>query len=557
MEEKKSSGAEKVESTEQQIIETAPEKPVKKTKAVLKEERKGKRMELKAKHKEERMKRLAELKEKRAERKAEAIKRREMLKNETATQRMKRKEREKKARLALLEKKRAERKEKALHAKELRQRRKEARLQDRRHRRENRRTPGFGGWLAAVISLGVTTLVLTTIVTAGAMRMTDMNGAAYAGYRSSFYEFAGLLSDVENNLEKLSVSNGSGEQRRIATDLLVSGSLAEGALERFPADFSTSAHLSTTLNEASALARSLLALPAGEKMSSEQRETLDRLMEEQSALQLQVNELANCMTDGELNCFLKKGEGAFAKLFTAPKETVVDRNVSAKGDSVSSAEAEKTVRKIFPEGKISLGGEATTASLECYNFTVTDERGRDAFVQVTKQGQLVFFDSYEDCYAKNYTVEKAEEIAEEFLETIGLDDMEAVFISESGTTVDFTFVYEQDDVFVYADEVKVKVCETKGKVIGFEGVKYCQNHKPRTIASPAITKAQAKEATSKSLAVEEVDLVLLPLSGKEILTYEVHGTSGKKAYLIYIDAQSGEEVAIYSVIETKQGRILK
>ena len=144
----------------------------------------------------------------------------------------------------------------------------------------------------------------------------------------------------------------------------------------------------------------------------------------------------------------------------------------------------------------------------------------------------------------------------EFLAGLGLEEMESVFVSESGTSVDFTFVYEQDDVLVYPDLVRVKVCETRGKVVGIEAAEFWNTHRYRAIPAPKLTKAEAKEKAGR-LNVEEIELAIIPVNGQETLCYELYGKHGEESYLVYIDAQSGEEAAIYTIVETKQGNILK
>lgn len=46
--------------------------------------------------------------------------------------------------------------------------------------------------------------------------------------------------------------------------------------------------------------------------------------------------------------------------------------------------------------------------IEAYNFFLHDERGRQLFAQISKKGgELVSFDFYEDCSAKNFDLERS------------------------------------------------------------------------------------------------------------------------------------------------------
>lgn len=556
MEEKKvSSGAEKVENTEK--------KNINKTKGTVKQERKTKAMELREQRKENAAKRKAERLEKAAQRREERKKRAEMLRHETKAQRMKRKERERKERIALAEKRRAEAKERALKNKELRLKKKEARLAARKERRQ-RHAPGYGGWLAATITLGVTTLVLGSVVTAEAIEMTKQRSVAGAGYRSTFYELVGLMDEMETDLSKLRVANSTSEVRQLATDLYVQSSLAEGALERFPVSVQNCASMTSYINSTRDLSGEILAsLGRGNGLSAEQAQEIDALYEKQSALKSKMNVLANEMTDADFKCLLKGGDGKFSQLFASldeKKNEVVQATVSL-GEKISTGEGEELVRRYFADYNIKTveqTGEAVSDSIACYNYSLTDTRGREIFAQISKEGgKLIFFDSYEKCEAKNFNIEKCEEIAEDFLESIGIDEVESVFVSESGTTVDFTFVAEQNDVLLYPDTVKVKVCETKGKVIGMEAADYYASHRARKIGKPTISKARAIEEVGDKMKVTATNLAIIPLRGEEVLCYECEGKRGNKSYLVYVDAKTGEEVAIYTVVESKQGMFLK
>ena len=66
--------------------------------------------------------------------------------------------------------------------------RKEERAERRRSRREGR--PGFGGWLAAVVSLSVAVLALGAILTVGYFDLDEARAQLTDGYRRAAYELA-------------------------------------------------------------------------------------------------------------------------------------------------------------------------------------------------------------------------------------------------------------------------------------------------------------------------------------------------------------------------------
>lgn len=543
MEEKEiSSGAEKVERVQAQ----AEKKVASAREKVLEEKAKAK----------------AQLREERAKRK-------EMLANETEAQRLKRKEQEKKERLARKAQQAAEQKELALEKKEAQLKRKEQRLAEREHKREKKdRTPGFGGWLAAVISLGVITLILGTTVMVGAFNMMNTNGVMMSGYRSSLYELVGLMDEIETDLDKLRVANSVSAQQRLATDLYVNAALAEGVLERVPLEGNETVNVTGFVNNMSAFSQEMLKkLHAGSGMTAEQEAKLEQLYAKQEKVKQELNTLVNSMSDQDLFAMFRGEAGRMQESFsnienyTAEEEQPKAQPTSAldSAEEVSASKAEELCRKYFEDYQITeahFAGEAITDGVQCYNFEMTDSYGRGIFAQISKKGgKLIQFDSYEECEAKNFDLEMCEDIAEEFLQAMGFDDMEVVWVSENGTQVTFTYVQEEDDVLLYPDRVLLKVCETRGKVVGMEAATYWKNHTSRTLPAPVLTRDQAKAKLRTTLNVMHSDLCVIPVDGEEVLCYEFAGKMGERMYFVYVDAQTGEEVELYKVENTKQGQI--
>lgn len=547
---------------------------------------KERKLEKKLAAKEKRAERVAQRKERTAKRRAERAERKDLLKNETAVQRLERKERERLQRLEAREKAAARRHELLLKKKEDRLKRKENRLSDRRHKREERtkrtreRAPGFGGWLAAVISLGVVSLVMATVVTAGAMNLADMNSGMISSYQDDIYELDGAADNMQTALSKLRVSSSAADQSRLLADLLVNCEIAECDLEHIPVDGVTSANISAFVNKTSAFCRRALAkLASGEPLGESDRNTLDYLYKVSTEIRSELDQLAVTMTSddivdlvkGKENGTLSSGFSGVAKGTTEVPDTITDGpfadsvyKVNAKGlssyEEISSSEGKKLVERYldsYDVENVECTGEATISGFTCYNYEATDARGRSYFVQLSEQGgKLVMLDSYEMCKANNYDIDECIAIAEEFLERCGFENVKPVYFFETGTTADINFCYEQDGVVVYADMVKVKVCETRGCVTGVEAYSYWMNHSERSIGS---AKATVSDVRGKfpSLDITSTRLAYIPLDGEETLCYEVVGRYGGEEYYIYFDAATAKEVAVFTVENSDAGRILK
>ena len=107
---------------------------------------------------------------------------------------------------------------------------------------------------------------------------------------------------------------------------------------------------------------------------------------------------------------------------------------------------------------------------------------------------------------------------------------------------------------LYPDMIKVKVCEERGIVTGMEAMSYVKNHSSRHIEGATVTSEQAESAIDGRIEVKGTRLALIPLDGEELLCHEFNGTFDGREYFVYVDARTGEEVQVLTVIGTAQGR---
>ena len=167
---------------------------------------------------------------------------------------------------------------------------------------------------------------------------------------------------------------------------------------------------------------------------------------------------------------------------------------------------------------------------------------------------MVMFDSYKECTQHNFSVERCRDIAADFLKALGFENLESVWVSENGTTCNINFCPVQNGVVLYPDMVKVKVCEERGIVTGAEAMSYVMNHSQRDIAGATITKAEAQSVIDGRIEVTSSRLALIPVDGQEVLCYEFAGKFDGSDYFVYVDAATGNEVQVLTVVGTAQGR---
>ena len=485
-------------------------------------------------------------------------------------------EQAKQARAAKMEARTAERQKAAAEKQAIKERHRREKAEQRAEKRQKRHTPGFGGWLAAVISLGATCLVLATIVTYGWINMSAMQTGMAGMYTQSLYELNAIVDNLDSNLSKARVSTSSADRARVLTDIAIESEMAEVILERMPLDITLTEEMSGFINKMGDSAQNMLyTVAAGGELEEWQIKSLEYMYANNLKLKRALNEVV-ATADGKAMLESLKGKGSVLDgsfsdiqnnvieepkgIFDGPfSDSAEDTNMSffeGLGE-ISQSEAEEIAKGIFADYKVTEArctGEATKGKLSFYNISVATEDG-EMLAQLSKKGgKLVMFDSYKECTEHNFSVDRCKDIATDFLKAAGYENVKPVWVSENGTTCNINFCYVQDGVVVYPDMIKVKVCEERGLVTGAEAMTYVMNHSQRDIPAATVTEAQAQSAIDGRIEVTSSRLAIIPLNGEEILCHEFAGSFDGSDYFVYVDAQTGEEVQVLTVIGTAQGR---
>ena len=569
--------AKKAVSSKKPVNQKKKEREQKKIAAMkIRAEKKQKRLEKKLEAKQKRLDRIQHAKELRRERIEKRRERRDMLRHETKEARIERKQEERRAKVEAHVAKR----EAALAEKRARREHKlKLRAEKRMEKNDKRHAPGFGGWLAAVISLGVTTLALGTMLTFGWLNMNGMQADMAAYNTESVYELNSIVDNLDTNLSKARVSNSKNEQVKLLSKIAIESEMAETILERLPLESQTVEKLTSFVNKMGDSAQSMLySVASGKPLTDSQIATIEHMYSTNSQLKDMINELcSNCTEKEMINALNGKTDSLFFTTFDNIQNTTVEtpkeihdgpfaeniEKVTAKNleglEEITPSRAEELAREYFGDYKITdvkCTGETSAEQLTLYNIVMTTNDG-EMSAQLSKNGgKVVEFNSYKACTDNNFSVERCIDIAEDFLDKLGYDDMKAVWTSENGTTCNLNFAYEDDDVIFYSDLIKVKVCEERGIVTGMEGLSYVLNHIERQAPAPSISKAEASENLNQKFETESTRLCVIPTEGGEALCYEFCGTYDGSTYYIYVDAKTGEEIEVFTVIGTKQGKAL-
>ncbi|MDO5557794.1 MAG: germination protein YpeB [Clostridia bacterium] len=154
--------------------------------------------------------------------------------------------------------------------------------------------------------------------------------------------------------------------------------------------------------------------------------------------------------------------------------------------------------------------------------------------------------------------EEANRIGKEYLDSKGFSNMKETYYLKQEGIVTINYAYEQEDVIVYSDLIKVKIALDNGEILGIETSGYLNSHEKRDFKNVEISKSKAKQSLNNNLEITGERLAMIPTKWKtEVLCWEFKGRVEERDFLVYINAQTGKEQDILMIINTPDGTLTK
>ena len=463
--------------------------------------------------------------------------------------------------------------------------RKEERAERRRSRREGR--SGFGGWLAAVVSLSVAVLALGAILTVGYFDLDEARAQLTDGYRRAAYELAERVEALDTSLAKARVAEGAALQRAL-TEVLVQCELAERDLESIPVDGVDAAPLAAFFGRTAGSSRRLLGkLAAGRALSAEEEAEVERLYGRAEELREGAAALSEGAAAVGAEAFgaqsrFREGFDALSRIAAEGERPQPPFGPHPQGKGASEGERPQPPFGPQPQGKgasegsllaaapalsereigeraqslfasygckdAAVVGRAERRGVACFEVEFSDGEGRPYTALLTERGgYLAFLDGHEDCSRLLFDRDACVEAARKFLDGCGYAGLVPVWATEGGSECRVEFVPEEEGVLLYTDRVMVKVCRGRGEVTGLDARLYLRCHKERAFAEPAVARETVEANAARRMDLLGVRAALIPRAGRELLCWEVRGTAGGRLYYAYVDAATGETAEIRTV----------
>ena len=404
-------------------------------------------------------------------------------------------------------------------------------------------------------------------------------------YNQSLYELVYYMDNVKNYLAKATISTSPVSGAETLTNVWREANLAQTYLSMLPIQAHELENTEKFLNQVSDYSYSLSRKNfEGKKLSDEDLENLQELHKYSIEINNVVNQISFDLNAGNLKWkdltgnrdvdFAQQVSSDFSLASSleenlhqysgliydgAYSEHIVsEEKKGLKGEKISEEDAKNKAKEFIGNHniqEISSYGFSENAAVPSFTFNIKNKNDENITISISeKGGDIVFMNSDKKVEQENIEYEEANKKGKEFLEQKGFKNMKQTYYLKNDGVMTINYAYSQDGVLMYPDLIKVKVSLDDGQILGIETTGYLNNHTQRDISKVKITKEQAREKLNKKLNIQSELLAVIPTEWKtEILCYEFKGKVEDTEYLVYINAENGEEEQILIITNTPNG----
>ncbi len=419
-------------------------------------------------------------------------------------------------------------------------------------------------------------------------KQREYRQASENSYNAAFFELVDYVQNVETYLAKSLISSTPEHGAETLTNLWREANLAQAYLSRLPIESQELENTEKFLNQVSDYSYSLSRKNIyNESLSDEDFNNLKELHTYSQELENTLNQLSDDLNTGRFSWgeLTKKGTVAFAQqVDNISKESFSNleenfheysgliydgafsehlTNAEPKGltgDDIDENQAKEIAENfigIENIKEISNLGYFENATISNYGFSIKKNNDETVNISISKKGgHVISMNANRDVNTESITQEQADEKGKQYLESKGFSNMKETYYLKQDGIVTINYAYNQDNVVMYPDLIKVKVALDNGEILGLESTGYLNNHQERDISNVKITKEEAKKNLNKNLEITSEGMAVIPTEWKtEILCYEFKGKVDEREFLVYINAENGKEEDVLVITNTPNGTL--
>ena len=408
-------------------------------------------------------------------------------------------------------------------------------------------------------------------------------------YNLAFYELIDYISDMENYLAKSMISSSSELSAENLMHIWRQANLAQVYLSQLPISTNELSNTAKFLNQVSDYSHSLARKTIdGEDLTQEELDNLKSLYDYSVRLTDTLEQLSSDMNSGAISWgeLTEDVDTTFAQQvdnLSATSFSNIDENFgeyegliydgaysehieSAEkkgltGNDVTEEQARQKAISFIGQDKakdITFNGLIENGDFKVYDYSIKindqDENNPLTISVSQKGGHIVIANYNREIQEEKIQIEEANQIGKTFLQNLGIPDMEPTYYLKQGGAVTINYAYTQEGVTIYPDLIKLKIALDNGQVLGMETSGYLNNHTERNIKTPLVSREEAKDSLNKNLEITSQGLAIIPTEWKtEIFCYEFKGKINETDFLVYVNAETGEEENVLVIINTPNG----
>ena len=382
------------------------------------------------------------------------------------------------------------------------------------------------------------------------------------------------------------ISKSSKHSAKTLTKIWNEANLAVVYMENIPFDDKGTSKSIKFLNQVSDYAYTLSRKSInGEELSNDDFDNLNKLYKYSVDLKNTINEMALELNNGTLSwddldntsklAFADEEDidifGSIESNFDDYEGLIYDgayadfivknEKLGLTGDNIDANKAKDKLINIFGKDqveKIEESEQMVGGNIESYNFNVKlKSRQNPMDIQISKKGGwIISIVENRDVKEEKISEEDAIKKGKDFLNLIGYENMKETYSLKQSNIVTINYAYEENDILMYPDLIKVKIALDDGEVLGIEATGYLNAHTNRANLEVKINSEEAKKFLNDKLEIENERLTVIPLdNNKEVFCYEFKGKVEDREFLVYINAVTGEEEEILVLLETEGGTL--
>ena len=393
-------------------------------------------------------------------------------------------------------------------------------------------------------------------------------------YTASYYSMVDNVNNLAVDVSKYGTLSSRQAKLRTINDMMGDCNYVLSGLGTLPINQENVVASTKFFNQVYGLCEAYATiLSSGKDLTSEQELMFDKIGLVLGEIKANLNEQNYGMYDTNFNfvdagIFDKTGMNELsssmgdmtnieypAMIFDGPFSTALETQ-QVKGldeKEISQEDAQNYLKnKVFANRKSEIKFlKQTDGNISTYDFEIVLET-KKVNAQVSKKGGLLItLSSYAEAGDAIMDGERAKQMAENFANNIGFENMRTVWLEIHENVAYINLASVVNDVIYYPDMVKIKVDLTAQDIIGVEALNYAYNHVERE-PEFSLGENEAESMLGFDYEILKTSKAVIRLdSGKEISAYEFFVERMDGTYFYYIDANTKEIAKVMKLVSVK------